>query len=110
MPTRARRCAAPRSSVRVFWPAAAGVSEHAMASLSRRGLVSEQASSAMGGMRQFAFEHALTRDVAYASLPRTERRVLHRRVAEWIQEVAPDRGVEAAELAAHHYGEALEYG
>lgn len=95
---------------RVFWPAAAGVSEGAIALLGRRGLVSEQPSSAMADMREFAFKHALTRDVAYASLPRTERRELHRRVAEWIQDVAPDRGVEAAELAAHHYAEAIGYG
>jgi tetratricopeptide (TPR) repeat protein len=31
-------------------------------------------------------------------------------VAEWIQEVARDRDVEAAELAAYHYGQALAYG
>ncbi len=95
---------------RVFWPAAAGVGEQVIASLGRRGLVSEEPTSMMAGMREFAFKHALTRDVAYGSLPRTERRDLHRRVAEWIQEVAPDRGVEAAELAAYHYGEALVYG
>ena len=46
----------------------------------------------MAGLREFAFKHALTRDVAYASLPRPERRDLHRQVAEWIQDVAPDRG------------------
>ena len=61
-------------------------------------------------MREFAFKHALTRDVAYGSLPRPERRDLHRQVAEWIQRVAPDRDVETAELAAYHYGEAIAYG
>ncbi len=64
----------------------------------------------MGGMREFAFKHALTRDVVYSTLPRPERRELHRQVAEWIQDVARDRDVEAAELAAYHYGEALAYG
>ena len=64
----------------------------------------------MAGMREFAFKHALTRDVVYATLPRPERRELHRRVAEWIQEVAPDRSAETAELAAYHYGQALAYG
>lgn len=95
---------------RVFWPAAAGVGDDAVVALGSRGLVSEQPSSTMAGMREFAFKHSLTREVAYASLPRPERRELHRRVAEWIQDVAPDRGVEAAELAAYHYGEALTYG
>jgi class 3 adenylate cyclase/tetratricopeptide (TPR) repeat protein/ABC-type uncharacterized transport system YnjBCD ATPase subunit len=95
---------------RVFWPEAAGATEEAIAPLASRGLVAEHAVSSMAGMREFEFKHALTRDVAYASLPRTERRTLHRRVAEWVQEIAPDRSVEAAEIAAYHYGEALAYG
>jgi class 3 adenylate cyclase/tetratricopeptide (TPR) repeat protein len=105
------RDALRRSSVagRVFWPAAVGASDEAIAPLAGRGLVSERR-SLIAGVREFAFKHALTRDVAYGSLPRAERRALHRRVAEWIQDVAPDRGLEAAELAAHHYGEALAYG
>jgi tetratricopeptide (TPR) repeat protein len=64
----------------------------------------------MGGLREFAFKHALTRDVVYSTLPRPERRELHRQVAEWVQDVAGVRDVEAAELAAYHYGEALRYG
>jgi class 3 adenylate cyclase/tetratricopeptide (TPR) repeat protein len=95
---------------RVFWPQAAGVSEQTIAALGKRDLVFQQPSSTMAGMTEFAFKHALTREVAYATLPRSERRQLHRRVAEWVQEVAPDRSVEAAELAAYHYVEALAYG
>ena len=64
----------------------------------------------MAGMREFSFKHALTRDVAYASLPRAERRELHRRVGEWVQEVAPDRSGETVELAAYHFGQAIAYG
>jgi class 3 adenylate cyclase len=108
----AERDALRRCSVvgRIFWPAAVDVDEHVVASLSRSGLVSDHADSVMAGMREFGFKHALTRDVAYATLPRPERRLLHRRVAEWIQDVAPDGGVEAAELAAYHYGQAIAYG
>jgi class 3 adenylate cyclase len=95
---------------RVFWPAAVGADEELIATLVPGGLVSARASSAMAGMREFAFKHAVTRDVAYSTLPRRERRVLHRRVAEWIQAVAPDRGLETAELTAFHYGEAIAYG
>ena len=95
---------------RVFWPAAADVREHVVAGLAPRGLVTEHPTSSMAGLREFSFKHALTRDVAYASLPRPERRALHRRVGEWLLEVAPDRGVETAELAAYHYAEALAYG
>ena len=108
---RAERDALRRASVvgRVFWPAAIGMTDESARPLAKRGLVSEQPSS-MSGMREFTFKHALTRDVAYASLPRGERRALHRHVAEWIQEAAPDRGLEVAELAAHHYTEALALG
>jgi class 3 adenylate cyclase/tetratricopeptide (TPR) repeat protein len=95
---------------RIFWPAAVDVDEEVIASLGRTGLVSDRPHSVMAGMREFAFKHALTRDVVYATLPRPERRVLHRRVAEWTQNVAPDRGIETAELAAYHYCEALAYG
>jgi tetratricopeptide (TPR) repeat protein len=64
----------------------------------------------MTGLQEFAFKHALTRDVAYSSLPRAERRDLHRRVAEWIQRVAPGREEETTELAAYHYRQAIVYG
>ena len=87
-----------------------GVDEEAVAPLSRRGLILPRLESVMSGLQEFAFKHALTRDVAYGSLPHAERRDLHRRVAEWIQRVAPDRDVETAELAAYHYREAISYG
>jgi tetratricopeptide (TPR) repeat protein len=108
----AARDALRRCSVvgRVFWPAAVDVDEGVIASLVRSGLVSANPDSVMAGMREFTFKHALTRDVVYATLPRPERRELHRRVGEWIQEVAPDRSGETVELAAYHYGQALAYG
>ena len=95
---------------RVFWPSAVGVDEDVIASLVRSGLVTDRLDSVVAGMREFSFKHALTRDVAYASLPRPERRELHRRVGEWVQEVAPDRSGETVELAAYHFGQALAYG
>jgi tetratricopeptide (TPR) repeat protein len=95
---------------RIFWPAAVDVDEGVVASLVRSGLVTDHLDSVMAGMREFAFKHALTRDVVYATLPRPERRELHRRVGDWIQDVAPDRSGETVELAAYHYGQALEYG
>src|SRR5262249_31124573 len=95
---------------RIFWPAAVGVDEEIVAALARRGLVSEQPSSVVEGTREFAFKHALTRDVAYESLPRPERRRLHRRVGEWVEHFAPDRALERAEIAAYHYVEARRYG
>jgi len=108
----ASRDALRRCSVigRSFWPAAVDVDEGVIGGLVRSGLVSDSVDSTMAGMREFAFKHALTRDVVYSTLPRPERRELHRRVGEWIQEVAPDRSAETVELAAYHYGQAVAYG
>ena len=102
-----RRCSVVGRS---FWPSAVDVAEDDVAPLTRRGLVLESPRSAMTGLQEFAFKHALTRDVAYSSLPRAERRDLHRRVAEWIRHVAPDREGETTELAAYHYRQAITYG
>jgi class 3 adenylate cyclase/tetratricopeptide (TPR) repeat protein len=102
-----RRCAVVG---RVFWPAAVDVDEGLVAGLTRTGLVSLHPLSVMAGLQEFSFKHALTRDVAYGSLARPERRELHLNVAQWIQRVAPDRGAESAELAAYHYREAIGYG
>jgi len=108
----ASRDALRRCSVigRSFWPAAVEVDEGVIGALVRSGLVSDSVDSSMAGLREFAFKHALTRDVVYGTLPRPERRELHRRVGEWIQEVAPDRSAETVELAAYHYGQAVAYG
>jgi class 3 adenylate cyclase len=95
---------------RTFWPSAVGIDDEAISELGRRGLVSEQAESAFSGRREFTFKHALTHEVAYASLPRAERRELHRLVAEWISDVMPDRQAETTELVAYHYEQALIHG
>jgi class 3 adenylate cyclase len=109
---RTSREALRRCSVmgRVFWPQAVGVDDAVIAALGRRALVTEHADSTVAGMREFSFKHALTYDVAYATLPRAERRELHRRVGTWVEDVAPGREAEMAELAAYHLDRALEYG
>jgi class 3 adenylate cyclase len=108
----ASREALRRCSVmgRVFWPEAVGVEDALIAALGRRALVFEHAESTVAGMREFAFKHALTHDVAYSTLPRTERRELHRQVGSWVEDVAPGREAEMAEIAAYHFDRALEYG
>ena len=102
-----RRCAVIG---RAFWPSAVGVDAVAVRSLERRGLVFEHPDSVMAGMSEFVFKHSVTRDVAYSTLPRAERGSLHRRTAEWIEAVAPDRALELAELTAFHYCEAIACG
>ena len=95
---------------RTFWPVAVGVDETLVEGLARRGLVSERSASVVAGMREFVFKHALTHDVAYQTLPRPERRQLHREVGEWIESAVAHGGGEVAEIAAYHYGRAIEYG
>lgn len=95
---------------RVFWPGAVGIDDETIAALTRRALVVEHPDSTVAGMREFSFKHALTQDVAYATLPKTERRNLHRRVGLWIEDVAPGRESEMAEVAAYHLASALSYG
>ena len=54
---------------------------------------------------ELVFKHALTRDVAYGSLPKAERARRHAAYAEWLERVdAPDGG---AGTLAYHYAEAV---
>jgi transcriptional regulator with AAA-type ATPase domain/tetratricopeptide (TPR) repeat protein len=59
---------------------------------------------------EYTFRHALTREVAYASMPAGERRALHARILEAIQALHADRLVEHVERLAHHafHGEVWE--
>ena len=51
----------------------------------------------------YMFKHALTHDVAYASLVRPRRRELHRRAGEVIEALYRDRLSEFHETLAHHF-------
>jgi tetratricopeptide (TPR) repeat protein len=54
----------------------------------------------------YVFKHALTQDVAYATLVAPRRRALHRRAAEALGALDADRKDELAPMLAHHYLEA----
>jgi class 3 adenylate cyclase/tetratricopeptide (TPR) repeat protein len=95
---------------RRFWPGAVGADPAALAGLVRRELISERPQSTVESEHEFVFKHALTREVAYGALPRAERRRLHVQVARWIESMSADRGLEVAELVAHHYAEAVDSG
>ncbi len=58
-----------------------------------------------GGDR-YAFRHILIREVAYGTLPRTERARLHAAAGGWLEDRAGDQVEAFAELIAYHYGEA----
>jgi class 3 adenylate cyclase/tetratricopeptide (TPR) repeat protein len=103
---------------RVFWPAALtavgadagdGVEERVSA-LVRKEFVRRDRRSSLAGETEYLFAHGLVRDVAYAQIPRGARAEKHRRVAEWIETLSPDRAADRAEMLAHHYTAALEFG
>jgi tetratricopeptide (TPR) repeat protein len=75
--------------------------------LEARDFIRRRSASALAGEREFAFKHALTRDVAYASLPAARRAHLHAGFADWLQGVGGGRD-EDAPFLAHHYGEAVK--
>src|SRR5262245_4704562 len=51
---------------------------------------------------EYTFKHALTHEVAYGSLLQERRRVLHARIVEILEALAPERGAEQVEHLAHH--------
>jgi len=65
-------------------------------------------SSSMAGEREYAFSHALAREVGYLQLPRLARAKKHAAVAGWIEEKAANRGQELAEILARHYATAVD--
>ena len=50
----------------------------------------------------YTFKHALTQEVAYNSLLLERRRVLHARIVETIEALAPERVAEQGDRLAHH--------
>jgi class 3 adenylate cyclase len=74
--------------------------------LEERDFVRRRSGSAMAGEREYAIKHALTREVAYASLPKAKRARLHAAFASWLERVGEARD-EYAALLAHHYAEAV---
>jgi predicted ATPase len=52
--------------------------------------------------RAYTFTHALTHEVAYNSLLRERRRILHARLVEALEALAPERVAEQVDRLAHH--------
>ena len=65
-----------------------------------------QKRSSVEGETEFAFAHALVRDVAYGQIARADRAQKHRGVAEWIEGLG--RPEDHAEMLAHHWHSAFE--
>ena len=73
--------------------------------LESRDFIRRRSGSTLPGEREFAFKHALTREVAYASLPVARRARLHAGFADWLERARGGRD-EDAPFLAHHYAEA----
>ncbi len=95
---------------KVFWTGALrrepGESARALHSLARKAFVRQQRRSSVEGESEFAFAHALVRDVAYGQIARGDRAEKHRHTAEWIESLG--RPEDHAEMLAHHWRSALE--
>ena len=75
--------------------------------LERREFVQRERRSSVANETEYAFRHALVREVAYEQIPRAQRGDKHRRVADWLETLG--RSEDLAELLAHHYIAVLEY-
>ena len=73
--------------------------------LEDRDFVRRRGGSSIAGEREYAIKHALTREVAYGSVPKAKRAQLHSAFAGWLEGSA-ERNDEHAALLAHHYLEA----
>ncbi len=94
---------------RVFWEGSVAQlvdAEPDWQLLEQRDFIRRRTASAMEGEREYAFKHALTREVAYASLPKSRRAQLHAGFGEWLERSGGGRD-EHAPLLAHHYAEAV---
>lgn len=74
--------------------------------LEDRDFIRRRGGSSFAGEEEYAFKHALTREVAYASLPKARRARLHAAFAEWLEQTGEGRD-EHVPLLAHHYAEAV---
>jgi class 3 adenylate cyclase/tetratricopeptide (TPR) repeat protein len=91
---------------KVFWLGALEATEQQLQPLRQKEFVQRARRSSVEGETEFAFKHALVRDVAYGQIPRAERSRKHLRAAEWIESLG--RPEDHAEMVAHHYVNALE--
>jgi hypothetical protein len=74
--------------------------------LEERDFVRRRQGSSLAGQREYAIKHALTREVAYAGLPKAVRGPRHAAFADWLEQEGGGRD-EHAPLLAHHYAEAV---
>ena len=94
---------------RVFWSGPTveliGGEDVDWAVLEDRDFVRRRPGSTIGGETEYAFKHALTREVVYGSVSKARRAKLHALIAAWLERSGGGRD-EYAALLAHHYAQA----
>ena len=78
-----------------------------------RSLVSKQlvqrVGAGFGGSETYRFFHLLTRDAAYASVPKETRVDLHEQFAGWLESAAGTRSTEYEEIIGYHLEQAVRH-
>ena len=92
----------------VFWPGAVahlngteGDLDRGLEALERRDFIRAHEMSTVAGEHEYAFKHALIRDVAYGQVPKGRRVELHVRFADWVEGL-PAGEDEFVEIVAYH--------
>jgi len=80
-----------------------------LAALQEKDLVVASAGSRLAGEHEYAFKHALIRDVAYGTLPKSVRCRKHAEVGRFIEDRAGERAEGVVALVAEHYGRAATF-
>ena len=73
--------------------------------LEQRDFIRLRLDPSIEGEREYVIKHAVTREVAYASIPKARRAHLHAAFAAWVERFAGSRD-EYAPILAHHFAEA----
>lgn len=96
---------------RVFWDKAIAVTsppdlsslEETLRRLEEREFIVRQPASSFPGAQEYAFKHALLREVAYESVLVRRKRDFHWAIARWLANQRGDHAAENAGLIASHY-------
>lgn len=113
------RASLQRASIvgRVFWESAlkalspeasAGQArlEESLAALRAKELIYHSPDSTFDGTEEYAFKHALLRDVTYETVLKRHRQQYHALVAEWLSQASGERRGEYLSVIAEHYEKA----
>lgn len=113
------RASLQRASVvgRVFWDSAVKALspeaqeeqsrlDESLAALRSKELIFSSPDSAFTGAQEYAFKHALLRDVTYETVLKRHRQQYHALVAEWLSKASGERRGEYLSVIADHYEKA----